>query len=133
MLVNLRNDETMNALKIFIDLLVAGVYAVFAYVGHGCSLHGNDYIIPIDAHNPIKPSDCIAIATVSELLQSKLCRVFLIINCCRNQYAILLFCGTITYLYMFFFRLKGPSLCLRLPSENERDNNFENIVTLTAW
>ena len=82
-LVDMNCAETMHALKLVSDLLVAGVYVVFAYSGHGCRIH-TDYIIPVDASYPIDPVQCIACDTVCEHLQSKLCRVFLIMNCCRS-------------------------------------------------
>ena len=83
-LVNLSCDETMRALHLICDLLVAGVYVVFAYTGHGCNIGNADYILPIDAHHPVDLNQCIASVTVCERLQSKLCRVFMIMNCCRT-------------------------------------------------
>lgn len=76
----------MHALKSVKDLLVAGVYVVCVYSGHGCTIQTTNFIIPVDAHTPINPSQCIAHDTVCEYLQSKLCRVFLIMNCCSSRY-----------------------------------------------
>ena len=84
--MNMSCDETMSALRVISDLLVAGVYVVFWYTGHGFNIGNTDYILPVDAHNPINPHQCIAIATISDLLQSKLCRVFVFFNCCRTKY-----------------------------------------------
>ena len=74
----------MMALEFITNMLVPGAYVVFAYSGHGCNLRNTDYIIPIDAHCPIDPHQCVASATVCEHLQLKLCRVFLLMNCCRS-------------------------------------------------
>ena len=88
-LVNLSCRETMSMLKLVSDMLVAGAYVVFAYTGHGCNVGNTDYIVPVDAHDPVNPNECVASSTISEYLQSKLCRVFMIMNCCRTKYVCL--------------------------------------------
>ena len=76
--------ETNSALKFITEMLVPGAYVVFAYSGHGCNCGNTDYIIPIDAPRETDINMYIASSTVCEQLQSKLCRVFLLMNCCRD-------------------------------------------------
>jgi len=81
-LVNLKYDEMMTVLQNLYNLLMPGIYAIFAYIGHGCTYQNVNYLIPVDAHGP-NPSQCISSAAISDNLQRHLCRVFMFLDCCR--------------------------------------------------
>lgn len=72
----------VTVLQIFCDLLVPGVYVIFAFTGHGCVHQNVNYFIPVNAHGS-DPRQCISSVTVSNNLQQRLCRVFKFLDCCR--------------------------------------------------
>ena len=76
-----------DALQNFYSLLVPGVYAVFAYTGHGFSYHSEDYIVPVDAQGP-NPHHCFGVKIICDHLQQLMCRVFVIFNCCRSRVSV---------------------------------------------
>lgn len=144
-LVNLKCNEMMAALRNFYNLLVPGVYAVFAYTGHGCTYQNINYLIPVDAHGA-DPDQCISTATVFDSLQRHLCRVFVFLDCCRvKRYpAVYIVVLSVLFLCIHSDRLNHSLITCTIHAHNSTEDttccprnsrkyNFANLFEICSW
>ncbi|KAM9331020.1 mucosa-associated lymphoid tissue lymphoma translocation protein 1 [Gastrophryne carolinensis] len=85
-LLDLTEVEMKNAVNEFMLLLDKGVYALFYYAGHGFENFGNSFMVPIDAPNPYRSSNCLCVQNILKRMQDKetALNVFLL-DMCRKR------------------------------------------------
>ena len=139
-LVNLKYHEMVTVLQIFCDLLVPGVYVIFAFTGHGCVHQNVNYFIPVDAHGS-NPRQCISSVTVSNNLQQQLCRVFKFLDCCRVKRCSHRLVLSIFFLCQFYVTDHAcMSTYIHYSTEkfsydpnNDQKYNFANTFEICSW
>ena len=82
-LVDLTLSQMAKAVDYFCNLLDHGMYAMLYYSGHGLELNKTTYLMPIDADEPVKISQCMNVDDVAAKMQAKKAKVFMILDCCR--------------------------------------------------
>ncbi|XP_062984264.1 mucosa-associated lymphoid tissue lymphoma translocation protein 1 isoform X2 [Elgaria multicarinata webbii] len=88
-LLDLTEPEMRNAVDEFLLLLDKGVYGLLYYAGHGYENYGNSFMVPIDAPNPYRATNCLCVQNILKLMQEKDTglNVFLLDMCRkRNEY-----------------------------------------------
>lgn len=85
-LVDLDLAEMRKAISWFCDLLTKGVYGLFYVAGHGFQYQGQHYLVPWDAREGVKLSDCLCIQEVQQRAQQKKPAVLLMfLDICRKE------------------------------------------------
>ncbi|XP_072409259.1 mucosa-associated lymphoid tissue lymphoma translocation protein 1 isoform X1 [Chiloscyllium punctatum] len=86
-LMDLTKEEMQSAVKQFLQLLDAGVYALFYYAGHGYECSGRNYMVPVNAPNPYRPENCINVQKILCKMQVKNTALnVLLLDMCRKWY-----------------------------------------------
>ncbi|KAL0979621.1 hypothetical protein UPYG_G00187400 [Umbra pygmaea] len=70
-LLDLTESEMRNAVDEFLLLLHKGVYGLLYYAGHGYENYGNSFMVPVDAPNPYRSSNCLCVQSILKLMQEK--------------------------------------------------------------
>ena len=66
-------------------LLVRGVYALFYFAGHGFEENGENYLVPVDAHEGFSLQECVKAQSVLKMMQDRDTTLnFLILDMCRK-------------------------------------------------
>eukprot|EP00118_Oscarella_pearsei_P003390 m.14122 g.14122 ORF g.14122 m.14122 type:complete len:813 (+) comp25544_c0_seq2:120-2558(+) len=85
-LIDSSKEEMEQAFSFFQHLLVRGVYAVFYFAGHGFEENGENYLVPVDAHEGFSLQECVKAQFVLRIMQDRDTALnFLILDMCRKS------------------------------------------------